>query len=218
MEPATDWYRSTAASVPYSAYVRLPDSPSRGYAVGMPISQNDWTVELVNALPDDGNRYEVIDGELFVTPAPAMVHQRAAAELYRMLAPYAKSLSLDIMMAPAAVTFSKRREVQPDLLVIPRKADGTLATRFADVGVLLLAVEILSPHTKRVDRVVKRALYQEEGVRDYWMVDTNARCIERWAPENREAERFTETISWQPVVAREPLLLDISAYFDAVFS
>ena len=173
---------------------------------------------MVNALPDDGNRYEVIDGKLFVTPAPALVHQRAAARLYSALWEYADSLRLDIMIAPAAVTFSKRREVQPDLLVIPRKADGTLATRFADVGVLLLAVEILSPHTKRVDRMVKRALYQEEGVRDYWMVDTDARCIERWAPESAEAERFTEAIKWQPVVAREPLLVDLNAYFDAVFT
>lgn len=83
---------------------------------------------------------------------------------------------------------------------------------------LLLAVEILSPHTKRVDRVVKRALYQEEGVRDYWMVDTDARCIERWAPESAEADVFSESMSWQPVAGHPPFLLDIKTYFDAVFT
>src|SRR4051812_48229562 len=107
----------------YSAYVRLPSTSSRAYHMGMSIFLKEWTSELLNELPDDGNRYEIIDGKLFVTPSPSRVHQRALAELHLLLAPYAKTLHLDLLFAPFAVKFSGRSEVQPDLLVMPPKAD-----------------------------------------------------------------------------------------------
>ena len=185
--------------------------------MGMPLQHTDWTVEMVNALPDDGNRYEVIDGELFVTPAPSVVHQRAVVELLALLHPYVKKLRLDLLTAPSAVTFSRRSEVQPDVLVMPPMHDGRPAVRFADVGVLLLAVEVLSPHTKRTDKNDKRALYRDEGVRDYWIVDTDARTIERWTPTSVQGEIFVDEIQWQPLDSHEPFVLDVAAYFRAVF-
>ena len=127
--------------------------------MGMPLSHMDWTVEMVNALPDDGNRYEVIDGELLVSPAPSLFHQSAVGKLYLLLAPYADAVGLDAVFAPAAVTFSARREVQPDLFVLPRNA-GRPAKRFEDVGQLMLAVEVLSPHSARTDRHRKRARFR----------------------------------------------------------
>src|SRR5688572_25495171 len=68
-----------------SAYVRLPPSPSRAYAMGMPARQTDWTAEMVRALPDDGKRHEVLDGVLVVSPAPSWHHQRAVRILLTTL-------------------------------------------------------------------------------------------------------------------------------------
>lgn len=77
-----------------SAYVRLFTSPSRAYAMGMPAERSHWTAEMVRALPDDGNRYEVLDGELFVSPSPSRLHQRAVAELYVILDQYVRAQAL----------------------------------------------------------------------------------------------------------------------------
>lgn len=168
-------------------------------------------------LPDDGQRYEVIDGELFVTPTPADIHQYAVGELYALLLPYAKRVGVNVLVAPSAVRFSGRREVQPDVFATPRLLDGRRPERFSDVGVLLLAVEVLSPSTRRTDRYQKRALYQDEKVPNYWIVDTEARVIEHWKPNATEAEMATHTLSWQPVAGHEPLVIDVVKYFREVF-
>jgi Uma2 family endonuclease len=199
-----------------SAYVRLPPTPSRAYAMGMPAHQHtEWTVEMVHELPDDGNRYEVIDGELLVSPAPSFLHQRAILQLYRILFPYVASIGQEALLAPAAVRFSKRREVQPDLLVLPLK-DGRPVERFEDVGVLTLAVEALSPSSIRADRYLKRQLYQDERVPEYWIVDADTRIIERWRPDNEESEVLSTTLLWQPLASRDPLAIDLTTYFRAV--
>lgn len=126
-------------------------------------SRHDWTVEQLAALPEDGNRYEVVDGELLVTPVPSWLHQRAALALALMLKEYAERHGLECLIAPADVTFSPRRVVEPDVFVVPL-VDGRPAARFEEVGRLVLAVEVLSPFSVRADRGVKRRLYQSEGV------------------------------------------------------
>src|SRR4051812_11711296 len=79
-----------------------------------------WTVDDLAHMPDDGQRYEVIDGELFVTPSPALRHQDAIAELVHLLRPYVVGQAIGhLVFAPADVTFSPRRGVQPDLFVAP---------------------------------------------------------------------------------------------------
>ena len=127
----------------------------------MPAFRRQWTVDDLEDLPDDGQRYEVIDGELFVTPASSYTHQRALGVLYRLIADYLDGERVGfVFFAPADVTFSPKRSVQPDLFVIPG-VDGRPPKSFADVKRLLLAVEVLSPSTGRADRVVKRALYRD---------------------------------------------------------
>ena len=113
----------------------------------MPTLKRRWTADDLRDFPDDGNRYEVIDGELFVTPAPSWEHQRAAAELFRIIAASIEHEAYaDVLLAPADVSFSQTRTVQPDVFVVPLIA-GRRPRRFEDVGRLLLAVEILSPST-----------------------------------------------------------------------
>src|SRR4051812_9887418 len=96
----------------------------------MPTLKRRWTADDLRDLPDDGNRYEVIDGELFVTSAPSWAHQRAAAELFRLIADYLeREHYADVLIAPADVSFSPIRNVQPDLFVVPL-VDGRHASRF----------------------------------------------------------------------------------------
>ena len=185
--------------------------------MGMPLSHTEWTADMLNDLPDDGNRYEVIDGELFVTPAANLMHQVAASRLFLLVAPYAIHLGLVPLFAPTAVKFSERREVQPDLLVVPRLPAGKPLVPLKSVGVLLLAVEILSPSSLRADRYRKRALYQDERVPDYWIVDTDSRTIERWTPNATQSEIFISTLEWQPSPEHPPLSVDVAQYFRDVF-
>ena len=175
----------------------------------------EWTVERLHSLPDDGNRYEVIDGELFVTPAPSFVHQRAARELVVRLLPYVETLGgLELFFAPTAVTWSARTEVQPDILVLPLPASGPI-TRFEEVGVPELAVEILSASSARADRYRKRALYQAQRVPEYWIVDSASRMVERWRPDDGEPDVLLGELVWQPRAGHEPLVVDLDAYFRA---
>jgi Uma2 family endonuclease len=180
--------------------------------MGMAVRDLDWTVERINALPDDGNRYEVIDGERFVTPAPTIRHQTASVLLAGLLLEYARSIGQVLLAAPTAVTFSARREVQPDLLVLP-SVNGRVPERFSDVGRLTLAVEILSPGTRRADRIVKRALFADEGVPEYWIVDADQCAIERWTPTASAAELHTTSLTWQPDGRFPALTIDLVELF-----
>ncbi len=182
----------------------------------MPTLKRQWTFDDLQDLPDDGNRYEVIDGELFVTPAPAWRHQTAVGEMFRLLADYlARERVGYALVAPADVVFSPRRAVQPDVFVVPL-VDGRRPQNFAQAGRLLLAVEVLSPTTARADRVVKRAMFRDEGVGEYWVIDLDARVIERSTPSEPRPEIVDDRLLWRPEGASEPLAIDLAAYFAAV--
>ena len=146
--------------------------------MAMPALQNDWTVERVLALPDDGTRYEVLDGELFVTPAPTWDHQSAVRRLVRRVEDYVSAHELGwAQISPADIVFSLRRLVQPDLFVVPWRAEGR-PRGWSEVKSLLLAVEVLSPSTARADRHRKRLIYQDEQVPEYWIIDVEALRID----------------------------------------
>ena len=137
---------------------------------------------MVRALPADGNRYEVVAGELFVTPAPHFRHQGAVLEWLLRLAPYVKAHGLGYAVAsPADIEFDEEDLVQPDAFVAPR-IEGHQPTRWSEITTLVLAIEVLSPSTARADRTVKRRLFQRVGVPEYWIVDVEARLVERWRP------------------------------------
>jgi len=184
--------------------------------MAMPVQQGEWTAELARALPDDGNRYEVLDGELFVTPAPALLHQRALLELYVRLRPYVEAHRLgEVLLSPADIEFSPKRLLQPDLFVIP-DADGKRGKTWRDVESLLLAVEGLSPSTARADRITKRKIYLDEGVPEYWIIDLDGRVFERWRPGDERPEVLNEVLVWQPRSEAEPLRIILEEYFTAV--
>ena len=182
----------------------------------MPQLDRIWTVEDRDALPEDGNRYEVIDGELFVSPAPALRHQAAVGELYALLRDYLRHERIGYaFVAPGDVIFSRTRAVQPDVFAVP-PVNGRRPEKFEDAGRLLLAVEVLSPSTARADRVAKRTLFRDEHVPEYWIIDLDARTIERSTPGDPRLEVLVEEARWHPEGASAPLIIDLPSYFAAV--
>ena len=185
--------------------------------MGMPHTAERWTADMVRGLPDDRNRYEVIDGELFVTPAPSWTHQRAVGELLVRIATYLRGQTWgEVVTSPADISFHEDMLVQPDLFVVPIGSDKRRVRHWPDIRALLLAVEVLSPSTARADRQVKRRLYQREGVAEYWIIDLDARVVERWRPEDDRPEIVTTTLTWQPQLAAAPFELDLVEFFDGV--
>jgi Uma2 family endonuclease len=168
---------------------------------------------MVRTLPDDGSRYEVVDGELLVTPAPVRRHQRMVGQLFRLLADYVEQAGLgEVLCSPADIGAGDRTLVQPDLFVVPLPA-GEPANDWVEVRDLLLAVEVLSPSTARADRHLKRRLYQREGVPECWIVDLDARLIERWCPGDERAELLADELLWRPDAAVPPLRIDLTRLF-----
>jgi Uma2 family endonuclease len=126
----------------------------------------DWTVDDLDRLPDDGLRYELVDGVLLVTPAPLPSHQLAVIELAFLLRT-AQSSDVQTFVAPLDFRPNNRRSFQPDVLVVRREDVGERNISRP----LLLAVEVLSPGTRSVDLLLKPGVYQEGGVVSYWLVD-----------------------------------------------
>lgn len=182
----------------------------------MPMLKRHWTVEDVHALPDDGNRYEVIDGELFVNPAPLWRHQAAVGELYALLLDYLRRERVGYpFIAPADVIFSSTRLVQPDVFVVPPVNDRRPG-KFEEVGRLLLAAEVLTPSTARSDRVAKRRLFRDQNVPEYWVIDLDARIFERSTPADTRPVVLTDEVIWRPDTASAPVVIDLGAYFARV--
>ena len=181
--------------------------------MGMPVQDTHWTAEMARALPDDGKRYEVLDGELFVSPAPSFRHQWVAQELLGQLQTYVRQHGLGwALIAPADIEFSPRRLVQPDVFVVP-STGGKRPSEWADVRALLLAVEVLSPTTARADKLRKRIIYQSEGVPEYWIVDPDARVVERWRPGDDRPEILDGILRWRPRAEVPPLEIALAEFF-----
>ena len=128
--------------------------------------------DLEDLPDDDGHRYELIDGTLVVSPGPVHGHQTVVGNLYLLLRA-ACPPGLQVILAPFAVALADDTEVQPDLLV----AERDRFTRHELPGPPLLAVEVLSPSTRRVDLLLKRDRLQEAGCPAYWLVDPDALTV-----------------------------------------
>ena len=183
--------------------------------MGMPETLERWTAARVRELPDDGNRYEVVDGELFVTPAPSWDHQYVVGELFVALRAYCTSLGWGhAVISPADIELDPTTLVQPDVFVVPLN-EGRRPKRWQDIRGLLLVVEVLSPSTARADRTVKRRRFQRAGV-EYWIVDVDAGLIERGRPGDERPDVISERLTWQPQSGVPPFVLDLLAFFKSV--
>ena len=186
----------------------------------MPAVRRRWTPDDVRSLMDETRawpRYELIAGELVVTPAPGIAHQVIVTELWALLDTYLKRNQIGLaLVSPSDVELQPDTITQPDVFVVPIRQDPVERTaRWSDIRSLLLAVEVLSPSSLRTDRVEKRDLYLDAGVPVYWVVDLDARVVERWTPSHATPEILRTELTWPPANS-DPLIIDLPALFERV--
>ncbi|MDT0185306.1 Uma2 family endonuclease [Microbacterium sp. ARD31] len=157
------------------------------------------TADDLAAIPDDGHRYELIDGTLIVTPAPSWRHQRAVSRLLRALMDAAAD-DLEVLAAPFDVRLADDTVLQPDVLVC-RVTDLTQRNLPAAP---LLAVEVLSPSTRLVDLNLKRARYEAAGCPSYWVVDPEAPTITAWELRDGVYAEVASVAGGEPFAAARP--------------
>lgn len=164
-----------------------------------------WTFADLEALPDDGNRYEILHGELLVTPLPSNGHQSVAAELTYLVMQWCRTNTGWSVLAPGGVYVSDTTWMEPDLAVYPtpRHTD----TPWPEMPPPLLVVEILSRSTAKRDRHRKRPAYLASGVREVWLVDRATRTIERWIAPSELPDVHHGSISWTPDANLPPLVV-----------
>ena len=138
------------------------------------------TYDDYRLLPNDRNRYEILDGELSVTPAPATKHQIALGNLYRILSIHVFANQTGrLLLAPTDLILAATTVVQPDLIFIDRNRSRVVTERGVE-GAPTLVVEILSPTTHRTDRQTKAQLYAKYGVPHYWLIDPDQHVLEAY--------------------------------------
>ena len=176
-----------------------------------------WTIEELHSLPEDGNRYELIHGELFMSPPPGDDHETIAARLSRLLDPYVAANELGFIYHPRAVLRFEQSQAEPDLFVrqtrAGRRKHVKVDDEWLDSPTPILVVEIISPWSRRRDQEYKRAFYLEAGVAEYWIVDPTSRSVRVVHPE-RDDVVATRELEWAPAGVARPLVLDVSAIFE----
>lgn len=188
--------------------------------MSMPVApKRRWTIQEVERLMDERPgytpRYELVDGELLVTPSPSDKHQRIVAELGFKLRSYVNRFHFgETRFPPGAVRLDPRGYVEPDLYVVPA-VNGKRPRVDVPVSKLLLAVEVLSPRSVRHDRFIKRRYFQRHGVPEYWVVDGETESFEVWTPGDERPLVVDDRVVWSPG-APEPFELDVKEFFAGI--
>jgi Uma2 family endonuclease len=196
------------------SHVPLPLILVAEQLMGMPaVESHRWTADEVRALPEEpGKRYECVDGELLVSPGPRIPHQYAVGFLHVTLHEYCRATGIGVvLMGPGELELDTFTLVQPDVFVVPLH-EGKRPMSQEEIGNARLIVEVLSPSTARFDRILKRQRYQRQGV-ELWIVDLDARLVERWMPDDSRPEILTDTVVWHPSGAAQPLVIALAELF-----
>jgi len=209
--------RNRRAKVPH-AELRA-NSPAEQIMSMPAIRPRRWTTAEVERLVDEREglspRYELVDGELLVTPAPTNRHQRLILDLAFILREYLSRERLgEVRLGPGRLELVLGERFEPDLFVVPT-IDGS--RRAAGEGSIrpLLICEVLSPGSSRHDRITKRRAFQRNAVPDYWVVDGDALAFEIWHPGDERAALVDDHVAWRPEGAANALELDVRAFFTA---
>lgn len=177
----------------------------------MATERNEWTLAELDRLPDDGNKYELVRGVLFVTPGPSDPHEMIGARLHSVLAPYVAKHKLGYVLRPRAVMMFEGSQVEPDIMVRLLHPDED-NPKWETAPTPSLIVEIASRATARRDKQEKRALYMDAGVPEYWIVDRRERTITVVKPGCAD-EIVRDVLCWHPNAATEPLCFDVGEAF-----
>jgi len=179
-----------------------------------PTSRYTWTYAEYARFPDDGNRYEVIDGEVLVTPAPSPRHQYVMSNLLIALRQYVERHGLGVVLPDVDLLFVTGQFLRPDLVFVPEAARDGITDRGVEKPPGLV-VEVLSPTSSSIDRVKKPRRYGDFGVPEYWVADPEEGVVWVWRFTElaREPERVAERLAWRPTGAGEPLVLELDEVF-----
>jgi Uma2 family endonuclease len=181
--------------------------------IGLPVKGNLTYADYLKI--DDGQRYELIEGELVLTPAPGFWHQHAAANIEALLRDYVEKQKLGLVLdAPFDVVPAANVVLQPDVLYLSRERFHLL-TGDCLKGVPDLAVEVLSPSSGRRDRLQKSRLYLRYGVKEYWVADPAAQTVEVFSAG--EKGWFLAGVYGPEDVLASPLLPGLAAPVDGIF-
>jgi Uma2 family endonuclease len=173
--------------------------------------------ELVASSPLATPRYELVGGELLVTPSPAFLHQKTLDVLTAALRPYlAHTGTAHLILSPSDVELEEETMVQPDIFFVPEHEWRRLHSDGFPAREVVLVVEVLSRSSARYDRVLKRKLYQRH-VPEYWIVDLDARAVERWRAGEDRAEQLSDLLEWRAPLATESFALDLTEFFARVY-
>jgi Uma2 family endonuclease len=179
----------------------------------MAVSVPRYTVDDLERFPNDGNRYELLDGVLLVTPAPSVSHQVVANRLQYRLTAAAEQPGLAHVVGPGAITAPPSTQLQPDILVYP--ARYRLDIKWQDVTEHWLAVEVLSSSSRMYDREFKRDAYFALGVVEVWLVDLRDRSVEvcrRRGP----GEIVRDFLQWRLPESDRSVTLDLREVFEGL--
>lgn len=179
-----------------------------------PAAPYTWTYSEYARFPDDGNRYEVIDGEVMVTPASSPNHQRIVTRLLRLMCDYVERNRLGEVFPDVDVLFATGQFLRPDIVFIPNDRLDGVSDRGIEVAPGLI-VEVQSPTSGSIDRVKKPRRYGDFGVPEYWVADPVGRevLVWRFADGATEPERFAGIFEWRPAGSLEALMLDPADLF-----
>ncbi len=168
-------------------------------------------------LPDDGRRYEIIGGMLYMSNAPDIEHQFAVVKLISQLENFVTANSLGhVITAPFEIHLSETtRPVQPDVLFIRAERWPKMAVKYFE-GPPDLVIEVLSPSTRRVDQMIKFTAYEQAKVPEYWIVDVRARLVQVYTlDENQEYALLGDFMGEELIESK--VLADLKLMADSVF-
>jgi Uma2 family endonuclease len=192
-----------------SAHGRETKFAEERLAMHMATELKRWTLEELHSLPDDGNKYELIHGELFVTPAPTNDHETILARLTDILSPYVRANGLGRIYHPRAVFRFRGSEVEPDLMV--RAEAPGIGNDWERAPLPILIVEVFSPSTFRRDQTFKKDFYEEAQIPEYWMIDPDRLQVTVVRADSKTTVK--DTFVWHPSGAGESLTVSVASIF-----
>lgn len=175
------------------------------------VATKRWTIEELHSLPDDGNKYELVQGQLFVTPAPRRYHQVIINNLAEALLPHVVANRLGQVWQARSIIRWGENEVEPDIFV--GAVDPGPDAEWSGAPLPILVIEVLSDATRRRDLKEKRELYVGEmRIPEYWIVDPEARSVRVVRPGAADVVVAT-TLTWLPPGVAAPLTIEVAAIF-----
>jgi Uma2 family endonuclease len=179
-----------------------------------PAEPYTWTYSEYARFPDDGNRYEVIDGEVLVTPSPSPNHQHVLGTLHMQMRTYVERFGLGVVLLDVDLLFATGQFLRPDLLFVPAERRDGISDRGVEVAPGLV-VEVQSPTSASIDRVKKPRRYGDFGIPEYWVLAPTEGAVWIWhfAQGATEPEHITGSFQWKPEGAAEPLTLETAQLF-----